>query len=258
MRVLVLGTSHAATIKRAFPAIAAEYPNVTLGFWGLPGAAFAKAKAGPDGLLRPDPDDAIGLRKATDWNGAEFVDLAAWDRIFLVGLRYGMRPAHQIMRALQPYEWGPRAGTTRVSLGLLRAAIRAEVEASVRAQDARTPFDGRVTALPAPYPATVVLAPGAMHQPATKAVASLTHAADLMEMFEAEVRAAHAARGIGLVLQPRDTVAQPWLSVPDHLEEPDRDGRHMNARYGLIAFRALMAGAAPINAATSAAHPQSA
>ena len=50
--------------------------------------------------------------------------------------------------------------------------------------------------------------------------------------------------GIGFVPQPRATLAQAWLSIPDHLEEPDRDARHMNADYGLIAFDAI-AGACP-------------
>ena len=244
MRVLVLGTSHAATLRRAFPAIAATYPGLTLGFWGLPSAAFTKAAVGEDGLLRPDPQDQVSRRKVMEWNGQDSVNLASFDRILLVGLRYGLGSVLQLMRNLQPLEWGRRKGALGVSKGFLQAAIRAEIDAALAAQNARTPFDRRFVALPAPYPATVVVQPGELHQPVIRAVAGQKTAADLMALYEGELARAHAAHGIGFVPQPRDTLAQAWLSIPDHLEEPDRDARHMNADYGLIAFDAI-AGACP-------------
>lgn len=239
MRVLVLGTSHAATLRRAFPAISAAYPGLTLRFWGLPSAAFAKAAVGSDGLLRPDAEDAVSQRKTAEWNGADSIDLAAFDRILLVGLRYGLRPILQLMRNLQPVEWGPRKGAIGVSKGFLQAAIRADIDASLMAQNARTPFDARFVALPAPYSATVVTEPGALHQPVTRAVAGQKTASALMALYEEALARAHAAVGIGFVPQPRQTIARPFLSLPDHLEDAARDARHMNADYGLIAFDAI-------------------
>jgi hypothetical protein len=239
MRVLVLGTSHAATLRRAFPAIAAAYPGLALSFWGLPGAAFAKAAVGADGRLHPDPQDGVSQRKVIDWNGQDSIDLAAFDRILLVGLRYRMGPVHALLRGLHPYEWGRRKGALGVSEGFLRAAVRAEIEASLSAQAARTPFDARYVALPAPYPAAVVMEAGDLHEPLTKAIAGQKMAAEMMALYEDELARAHAALGIGFVPQPRETLAQAWLSIPDHLEEPDRDARHMNADYGRIAFEAV-------------------
>ncbi len=244
MRVLVLGTSHAATLRRAFPAISVAYPGLTLSFWGLPSAAFSKATVGVDGLLRPDPEDAVSRRKVTEWNTQDSVDLATFDRILMVGLRYRLGPVQHLMRSLQPLEWGNRKGALGVSKGFLRAAIRAEIDASLSAQMARTPIDTRFVALPAPYPATVVMESGDLHEPLTRSIAGQKSAADLMAMFEGELARAHAAAGIAFVPQPRATIAQPWLSIPDHLEEPGRDARHMNADYGLIAFDAI-AGACP-------------
>lgn len=244
MRVLVLGTSHAATLRRAFPAIAASYPGLSLSFWGLPGAAFAKAAVGEDGRLRPDPEDATSQRKVIDWNGQDSIDLAGFDRILMVGLRYRLGPVLHLMRHLAPYEWGRRKGALGVSFGFLQAAVRAEIEASLSAQAARTPFDARFVALPAPYPATVVMGAGDLHEPLTRTIAAQKMAGELMALYEGELARAHAALGIGFVPQPRATLAQAWLSIPDHLEEPDRDARHMNADYGLIAFDAI-AGACP-------------
>lgn len=239
MRVLVLGTSHAATLRRAFPAIARAYPGLSLNFWGLPGAAFAKASVGADGLLRPDPEDAVGRHKATEWNGQDSINLASFDRILLVGLRYRLGPILQIMRNLQPLEWGRRIGARGVSKGFLQAAVRADIDASLIAQQTRTPFDSRFMALPAPYPATVAVEQGPLYQPVTRAIAEQPAAADLMEMYEGALARAHDAVSIGFVPQPRETIAQAWLSLPEHLEEPGRDARHMNADYGLIAFHAI-------------------
>ncbi len=254
MRVLVLGNSHAATLRRAFPAFGTAVSDVQLGFWGLPGAAFAKAATGPDGHVRPDPTDRVSRRKVTTWNDAESVNLAGFDRIFLVGLRYGLRNVLQMMRRLQPLNWGRRSGALGVSDRFLRAAVRAEVETSLTAQVARTPFDARFVAMPAPYPAVSATALGALHDPALTAVAALEHAAALLDLFEDEIAAAHAALGVPVVMQPRTTLARPWLSADDYLEEPGRDARHLNASYGLVALKALMAAPPALSAAPVAVH----
>ncbi len=246
MRVLITGTSHAATLRRAFPALKAAHPGMTLEFWGLPGAAFQKASVGPDGVLRPDPADALGARKAAEWNGAEAVDLAPYDRIFLVGLRYGLGTLFPALRDLHPVEWGRRKGARPVALGLLRAAMEAETRAAVTAQAQRTPFDPRFVLMPAPYPAQEVTRSASSHfEPLTRQVAGLAEAGALMAMFESALVAAHAAAGVTLVLQPRETLAAPFLTRDAFIDAAERDARHMNADYGQIAFDALMA-ATPI------------
>ena len=241
MRVLILGNSHAATLRLGPDAMAAAWPEVRLSFWGLPGAAFAKARIGADGRLAPDPADAVSLRKATTWNETESIDLAPFDRIFLVGLRYNFRPALQLMRRLQPLEWGRRKGALGVSEAMLRASIRSLIDASLADQAARTPFDARFVAMPAPYPATTVARDGPLYEPVTTALATLSEAPQLMQMYEAEVRAAHDAIGLGFAPQPPHSVAAPFLSDPRFLAQADRDARHMNGDYGRAAFAALMA-----------------
>lgn len=242
MRVLVLGTSHAATLRRAFPQIAQEFPGLKLEFWGLPGAAFMKAAVGADGLLRPDSADGIGLRKTTDWNIAESIDLARYDRIFLVGLRYGIKAAFAMMRDLQPVEWGSRKGAAPVSLSFLRATIMAEARAALAAQTLRTPFDGRFRLMPAPFPAASVLSEASpQYEPLTRTVTHLPKADTLAAMFKTALETVHSEFGLGFVAQPAQTLSAPLLTQETYLEAPETDARHMNAEYGLIAFRALMA-----------------
>ena len=45
-----------------------------------------------------------------------------------------------------------------------------------------------------------------------------------------------AEQGLTVALQPRDSLARPFLTDDRYLEDPDRDARHMNADYGLAAF----------------------
>lgn len=241
MRVLILGNSHAATLRLGFDAIRAAYPGVDLSFWGLPGAAFAKARVGANGLLAPDPSDAMSLRKAASWNEVEAINLARFDRIFLVGLRHGFRPALQLMRRMQPYDWGQRKGALGVSEGFLRAAVRGLIDASLAEQAARTPFDARFVAMPAPFPASIVTREGALYEPVTTVVSQLPQAADLMALYQAEIAAAHAALGLSFAPQPPETISAPFLSADGWLEDPARDWRHMNEHYGFAAFAALMA-----------------
>lgn len=239
-RILLIGNSHAATLRRAFPDFAMLHPAVGLTFWGLPGAAFDKASVGADGLLRPDPTDRVSARKVDQWNDSDHADLTGHDRIFLVGLRFHLRPVLTLLRHLQPLNWGRRTGALGVSDGFLRAAIRAEVDLTLSAQLARIPLDPRAILMPAPYPSALVARrDGAHYEPVTAAASGLPHAADLMTLFEAEIEAACAAHGLGFVAQPRETLAAPFLTQDRFLEDATRDARHMNARYGLVAMQAL-------------------
>lgn len=236
-RILVLGNSHAATLRRAFPRLQEEQPDLSLAFWGLPGGAFAKARAGADGCLRPDPSDAVSRHKVAQWNGTDHIDLAPFDRILLVGLRYGLRQSISLMRDLQPLDWGRRRRALGVSTGFLREAMRAEIRASLAAQAERLPMDARFVLMPSPYLAEAAVA----GYPALATVAALPHAADLMALYEDEVAKAHADAGLAFHPQPRQTLSRPFLTADDFLEDPTLDARHMNAHYGLLALRAMLA-----------------
>lgn len=253
-RILVLGNSHAATLRRAFPAIAAAFPGVDLSFWGLPGAAFDKARTDPDGILRPDPTDRVSLRKVDQWNDRDHADLSAPDHVFLVGLRFNLRPVLSLLRGLQPLHLGRREGALGVSDRFLCAAIRAEIETSLTALTARIRPDSRYVLMPAPYPAAAVTRRESdLFEAVTAAASGLQHAPAMLDLFETEVAAAVTSRGLGFVSQPRETLDRPFLTQDRFLEDAARDARHMNPDYGLIAFRTLMAAPAMTQPAANAA-----
>lgn len=254
MRILVLGTSQALALRAAFPAVQAQRPDIDLSFWGLPGASFHRAAIAADGLLCPDPDDHTGRKLAAQWNGAEAVDLTQFDRIFLVGLRYGLQPVLRMALALQPAEWGDRPGARLVSEAFLSAAIQARIAETLDSQSRRTPLDGRFLFMPAPYPAEVAVRADAPHdEPTLRQACQLPAAARLMALFEELLAEAHAARGVGFAPQPRATLAAPFVTRDIHLDDPARDARHMNATYGQLALTGLLAALSQHSAAAAAA-----
>ncbi|MDZ7884401.1 MAG: hypothetical protein U5N53_16585 [Mycobacterium sp.] len=254
-RVLVIGNSHAATLRRAFPEVQAAHPGLSLTFWGLPGAAFDKASSGPDGRLRPDPTDRTSRRKVDQWNDAAEADLTTPDHIFLVGLRFGLREALRLARQLQPLDLGRRAGSIGVSDSFLRAALHATIATSLAAVAARIALDPRFVLMPAPYPATLALDPqSGCFEPITAATADLAHAPTLMALFEAELAQVCAARGLRLVLQPRSTLAGPLQTANRHLDDATRDARHMDTRFGRLACDALLAAVGQTSAASPLHH----
>lgn len=254
-RILVIGNSHAATLRRAFPQVRAAYPTLSLTFWGLPGAAFDKASSGPDGRLRPDPKDRTSMRKVDQWNDAAEADLTTPDHIFLVGLRFGLRAALGLARQLQPLDLGRRPGAIGVSDSFLRAALRATIAASLAGVAARIALDQRFVLMPAPYPAALALDPATgFFEPVTAATADLAHASALMALFEAELTQLCDARGLRLVLQPRSTLAGPFQTANHHLDDATRDARHMNTAYGRLAFDAMLGAMGPISAASPLHH----
>ena len=240
-RVLVLGTSHAMTLRRAAAQIAADHPEMSVTYWGLPGAAFATLRCDGDGVLRADPANLTGQRKLADWGLADHVDLRPFDHIFLVGIHYHQRALLKLLRGLQPWEWGYRPGAMRVSLGLLESAMTAEVALKLADQSANIPFDSRFVLMPAPCSAERVVTQGPLHEATTTALAESPYAARSFALLQKAMAAPHRALGVAFVPQPEATLARPWLTRDEFLIDPDADARHMNSNYGRIAFNALVA-----------------
>ena len=231
------------TLRRARARIAAAYPSLSVTFWGLSGAAFEKARAGGDGILRADLSDAPTRHKLASWALPEAIDLTPFDHVFLVGPRYRLIAVQKLVRALQPWEWGHRARAQHVSHALLSAAIGAEVARALDDCAARLPLDHRYVLMPAPCPAEHALSTGPLHEPLTEAIASGGNAARSFSLHQNLLAEAHHARGLRFAAQPPETLSRPWLTRDEFLIDRDADARHMNDDYGLLAFRALAAAA---------------
>ena len=244
-RLLLLGNSHAAALRPALRRLAEGRDDLACHFWGLPGATFAKVIQHGDGHLRLPPGDRFAQRKSLQWQVSPEIDPRPFDHILLVGLRFHHRLLVQLLGRLWAWDWGmpPKRGDGLafhpVSLRFVEAVIAQEIATTLANQMARIPLDHRVILMPAPYSASATIQGGALYEAATAALALHPMAAQLQEIFESALQTTAQAQGLRLCLQPRDTIAAPWLSDDSYLALPDQDGRHLNDAYGQIALGAM-------------------
>lgn len=259
IRLLLLGNSHAAALRSSLRMLTEGRADIAGQFWGLPGRTFAKVIQDSDGHLRLPAGDRFAQRKSLHWQVSPELDPRPFDHILLVGLRFHHRALVQQLSRLWAWDWGvaPERGDGSafhpVSLGFVEAVIAQEIATTLSNQMARTPLDQRVILMPAPYSASTTIQRGALYEAATAALAEHPKAAQLQVMFEDALQAAAQAQGLRLCLQPRSTIAAPWLSDDSYLALAEQDGRHLNDAYGRIALGALMGMIGPEPA--SAAEP---
>lgn len=240
-KILVIGSSHAAALRRALPAIAVEFPHHEVTCWTLTARCFNLAVTGPDGVLTPDPNRPGVRKQALRWNGADSVDLKTFDHILIMGPDLGIGQVLNMLARLQPAEWGPRDGARIVSLDFLKTALRAHLGAALAAQSRRTPFDARFSAAPIPFASELSFHPSRGHSPDAAIVSRLPRAADLFTIYEQELRAACLDNDLAFVPQVRDSLARPWVTQDSYVDANVADGLHMNATYGQLTFRAFAA-----------------
>ena len=240
-RILVIGSSHAAAVRRALPLIAAEYPHHQITCWTLTASCFDMARVGQDGILTPDPTRPGVARQALRWNGADSVDLRLFDHILMCGTDLGAPQSIGLLAGLQPLEWGQRLGARGVSMDFLRAAVRVAIDTALLAQKSRIPFDPRFAAIPVPYASDESHDPAASPLPPAACLARHPQGQALCELYEAELVAACRAEGLTFVPQPRETLARPWVTRGQFIDTNVKDNRHMNDAFGLHIFRAFAA-----------------
>lgn len=246
-RILLLGNSHAAALRPALRLLSEGQADLSCLFWGLPGATFAKVVQDRDGHLRLPAGNRFAQRKSLQWQVSPELDPRPFDHILLIGLRFHHRALVQQLSRLWAWEWGPmpaQAGEglplVAVSLRFLEAVIAQAIAATLSSQTARIPLDPRVVLMPAPYSGSITIQNGPLYEPATAALARHPQAALLRDMFESSLQTVCQAQGLRLCLQPRASLAAPWLSNDSFLALPEQDGRHLNDAYGQMALTALV------------------
>lgn len=249
-RLLVIGTSHAGTLRMAEAAIAADWPDRRPQWYALPGGAFATARRDAEGMFGPDPDHPTGPRKAIEWNGRDRIDLRPYDRILLVGERFRLFYIAALLRDVDIWDHPSRGSARSLSLAFVTDAIRALVD--LAADQVLTQFgpDARITVAPAPYPLLRAGERGWGHDRAIAGLRGLPAAAEIEALYEGVIAEALAARGYGCLFQPEDTRAGPFATA-DRFARPGPDTppgapprrpdlRHMNAAFGHRVYAAWM------------------
>jgi hypothetical protein len=262
-RIAIVGTSNIGALKHAAPAIATEFPDLALAFWGLPGGKFADCAVDAAGCLRTAPDDAEALRMARRINGADTIDMSRADARLVIADTMGLPQILFVACGYDVVDWPHRRDKPLMSEAAFRAVMDEVIEAA--ADDLARRFQG-VTPLfvaRAPYPTTVVTRRGPLRLEPFASVASHPELARIEGLYTAALDRALSARAMSLVPQPPETIAAPFLTRPEFgqaagdFRAADRvldDHRHMNAAFGTSLFRAFALALGP----GKAGHPPTA
>jgi hypothetical protein len=221
-------------------------------FFALTGGLLPKTYLAEDGVLRVDTQHDPDLRRVARHNdGATELDLRGVDRILVVGFRFGLGFIQDLLAFRGVLEWHPRPKRKAISRALYWAAVRDAVAQSVGAVAERFRGDQRVTLAPAPYPAACAAAPGPKQDTSMAHMRAHPQREAIFARYEAEIAQCAQAAGLGLALQPRETLDGPFATQDRLLRDasagicsggpPPEDTRHMNETYGLAALNAFAA-----------------
>ncbi|MBU2865566.1 hypothetical protein [Pacificibacter marinus] len=264
MKVLVLGTSHSASLRMSADWIKRAYPSLEVDYFSLPGIVHSRSLM-IGSTFGPTPSDAYGCKMSQQWNGSLIVDLAPYAQIFHVGERFAMGAVTRLMADYDILEHEERSLRPVMSLSAARALIGSAVYDFVEARHDVFGDDRRITFMPAPYP----LARSAKRGPGFENTMSRLNkrhtAADWSQIYEHAMGTSLADFGYRFIAQPmhtrqgifatQDIFARPKSSVADVGDKVDN--RHTNANYGQEIFAAYaqsQLGLAPLEMASA---PQS-
>lgn len=265
-RLAIIGNSHVAAFREGWTLIEREHPGTRIEFFALPNAHLGRLSLDANKRLGLAETGEARLRELTiAVNGRLTIDLGASDHVLWVGYYWPFEALSKLMAefsidGLRESPRAPRAlsrpAFDAVCDGLAEAVLPGEGWRGWRAPRLTL----NVRALPAESclgdarPAFRYWRAAAQHPEGAGAVA-----AAFLDRF----KQALVGHGIGLLRQPEETLAASGLTATDYsrgshrlmggLPHPDSDHVHMNARYGALCLRRLLARIAPERAATAAA-----
>ncbi len=248
MKLAIVGSSHVGAVRQAAPRVLADYPTVEIAWFALPGAPFRRMQVDEGGVLRirdATPGDHQVSRKV---NGDVCLDLAPFDRIWVIGNRFGFGRIVRLFLEQDVLEW-PRTGRPRgMSLAFGARVLETLVEEACARIEGRFGRDPRLVVTPAPYFSETALTEGEGADKWMSKIFVHPHAARIEAMFETAIRERLAARGMGFMAQPQDTRARHMATGAEFSRDARdfrdtgrrlTDLRHMNAAFGAKLFRAF-------------------
>jgi hypothetical protein len=263
-RIAVVGNSHAGAIRMGWDVVAHEYPGTAMTFLAAPRAVFETF--GFDGERRFGVTDPAALtpnmRRLVQslsgaGGGALALELAAFDRVLLVGPEWG---EFALMAILSTYavDGCLAAGAQRLSAAAFAAFCDDLLRRSLALRMAALLAGHRLTLMPRPRRSELGLAAAAAGEEA--AMPRLAPGLDpagverAIALHEGRLAALLAAHGATLLPQPPETVAENHFSraefsvgrkVVDRrgVREEVLDTAHMNAAYGALCLRRWLGGA---------------
>lgn len=259
-KIAIVGTSNIGALKYATDTIAAEFPDLAVTFWGLPGGKFGDCRVNAEGIFKPFQEDGELLNLAQRINGTASIDLKGFDATLVIGDTLGMPQTLFVAAQYDVTDWPSRRDRPLLSGPAFNAAMDEAI--TVRADALTHQFAGIAPLFVAlaPYPTVAVTRRGPHRQDPYASVAAHPELARIHGQFRAALSAALAARGLTFVPQPDATMAGPFLTRPEYAQgamdfrQQGRilhDHRHMNAAFGASLFRAFALALGPDKTGTA-------
>ncbi|MDG3042058.1 hypothetical protein [Roseicyclus marinus] len=247
-RIAIVGTSNIGAPKYAAEQIAAEYPSLTVRFWGMPGRKFADCATDDAGVFQPPSGDVETRKLAKRINGEDCIDLSTFDATLVIADTMGLPSVLFMAGNYDVIDWPHRRDKPLLSRPGFLAGMEEAITA--RADDLAQQFQGvrPLFLTRAPYPTTMVTRRGPLRLEPFASVAAHPEAAQIEALYTKALDRALAARNITFIAQPAETMAAPFLTRPAYGRGAEDfrtagrildDHRHMNAAFGASLFRAF-------------------
>ncbi|RXF67219.1 hypothetical protein [Hansschlegelia zhihuaiae] len=237
--ILMLGNSHVACARLAWPGMRGDHSGIDLTVFGAPMRAMGELVLDGSTLRAGTPQSSSLLRRVS---GDNHIDLSRFEIVAVVGMELSLAAAVRLFSAYRPWSAGAAGGGHLISEGAFHDAL---VDAAA-ASDAlrlcgkiRHVYAGPLFVMPQPNPLEGLLASTEGKANAIGvgrwSSAARSWGPNLYAAFRAACRDACAAHGATFVAQPDDTLADGFFTRDEyryHDPATKEDYAHMNISYG--------------------------
>jgi hypothetical protein len=251
-RILALGNSHAAAMRFGWEKIGACHPGTEIDIFAQHARDYAVAALSKGGVLSSDTAPILQFFHGGRTGRSDSVSVTGYDAYVLIGLGFG--PIN-VFRTYRRFSFFGLNGKRRQVLSrenFVKAVRKPVMESgAMHLAMLLMPLSRPVIIVPTPLPNLKGLDDQEQEkmEPFRAAVAAGDDAA-LMEVYHSVVKEL-AAGGIRVIDQPAETRASVVATLPSYSENapgpgyddirPSDDYMHMNADYGAVIWRHVLA-----------------
>lgn len=236
--VCLIGDSHLAALKMGWPAIQADFPDVSLRFYAGGAATMLGLEVQDGALVAAAPE----LRRKFEMtSGGSYKIADVYDLYVLCGLGLSVRLARDVFRKIP-------AQADAESLDALTARLRTELAGTLMMTvlgQLRRITEARTLVVASPHPAEADMGISArLKRRGLDGVAG--------RVFNDACRMMAGDQGAGFLPQPDATLSESAIATDSRyarqpsrftVQDPEDDLRHMNDKYGAIVLRAALSAA---------------
>ncbi|NQW53315.1 MAG: hypothetical protein HQ465_18940 [Rhodospirillales bacterium] len=242
--VCVLGNSHLASARRAWPLVRDRYPQLQVTFFGGPGKTIGDVKL-VEGALTPDNDRSTLLIEKV--SGRREIVISEYSAFCVVGS--GLRPAAAAELGAE-YSTQPDRGRPLISPAMFASLLSSILDRSIAMRLARlirSHSNAPLFLVGQPYPIATLL--DEVDDPKLGPVARRWHAAlsdgpMLDRVYTMAMKGLAKSVGATFIPQPAGTIQQSILTASAYRldrEKELKDFAHTNEAYGELVIEALNA-----------------